>query len=107
MNNKRSTMENKKKQYLLAGCQVAERQAYNLYHLLKLREAYGAVITENGQDPGVRDTIMPLYNSNDQQLRTLGRTIWGADWGTITTKHREMSWRNIHSTQLEAAGIEY
>ena len=100
-------MKKKKKQYLLDGRQVAEKRAYTLYHLLKLREAYGAVITENGLDPNVRDTIMPLYNSNDQRLRRLGTSIWGSDWGTHSTKHRSMSWRNIHSTQLEALGIEY
>jgi hypothetical protein len=95
------------KQYLLAGYKVSEKRAYQLYHLLKLREAYNTVMIEHGQDHTVRNTVLPLYNSNDKRLRQLGRRIWGSDWGTHSTKHRSMSWRNIHSTQLEALGIEY
>lgn len=96
-----------KKTYELDGITVRERTAYELYHLLKLREAYGTVITENGSERRVLDAVLPLYNSNDQQLRSLGKRIWGSDWGTHRTKHNAMSWRNIHSTQLEALGIEY
>ena len=96
-----------KKRYVLNGTEVTEKRAYDLYHVLKLREAYNDVICEHTLDKSVIDTMLPLYNSNDKRLRRLGRSIWGRDWDSHSRKHDPMSWRNIHSTQLEGLGIEY
>jgi len=79
------------------------KQAVRLFHLLRDRESYSTVIANHLNQPEITDVISPLYKANDNKLRRLGKQLWGSQWGTIEHKHHPMSWRNIHSTQVDQA----
>jgi len=79
------------------------KQAVRLFHLLRDRESYSNVIANHLNQPEITDVISPLAKANDEQLRRLGKQLWGPVWGTIDHKHHPMSWRNIHSITIDQA----
>ena len=91
------------KKVKLIDATVTMKQAMRLFYLLRDRESYSNVIANHMNQPEITDVISPLYKANDEQLRRLGKQLWGPVWGEGDHKHHPMSWRNIHSSHIAQA----
>ena len=49
------------------------------------------------------DALNNQYSQLDEQVRTIGRSIFGSDFDTNEGKHKPTSWRNLSSANVMLA----